>query len=197
MPTPYSRYYTYIKPIVDNQVVKSYSAYIFSLITVAILIIFAVRPTVSTILNLQKELQNQKSALQSLKNKSNNLTEAKRNLEALPDDTKAKIQRALPIQANVTSLIKALQGLSLTDASSSAIQIQPVTIFNISDPKAKLDVGQISFVFNAEVDYPQALKTLAQINKLSRAVSVDTLTLTKQQGGLIIISVNGKAYFVK
>lgn len=197
MPTPYSRYYTYVKPIIENQVVRSYSPYIFSLITIIILIVFAIRPTVSTILNLQKELQNQKTALESLKNKSNNLTEAKRSLEALPDTTKFHIATALPVQANVTTLIKALQALPLKTASSSAIQVQPVTIFSITDPKSKLDVGQVSFVYNVETDYPQALNILSAINKLSRAISIDSLSLTKQQGGLIVVSINGKAYFVK
>lgn len=197
MPTPYSRYYTYIKPLVENSVVKSYSPYIFSLITIAILIIFAIRPTASTILNLQKELQNQKSALESLKNKSNNLTEAKRNLEALPSNTKSKIDYSVPIQANVTTLIKSLQNLPLKTASSSAIQIQPITIFKITDPKSKLETGQISFVYNAETDYPQALNVLSALNKLPRLVSIESLSLTKQQGGLIILSINAKSYFVK
>lgn len=197
MPTPYSRYYTYIKPIIENQAVKSYSPYIFSLVTIAILVVFAIRPTISTILNLQKELQNQQSALQSLKNKSNNLTEAKRNLEALPLEVRSKIDNAVPVQANVTFLIKSLRNLAPQEGSASALQIQPVTIFNMMEPKGKFDVGQISFTYNSEVDYPKALELLTKINKLARVASIDSVSLNKQQGGQLVVSITGRAYFMK
>jgi hypothetical protein len=67
MPSPkYSRYYTFIKPVIEHRFVRSFAPYIFSLLTVIIMMVFAIKPTISTILNLQKDLENNQKKVKLL-----------------------------------------------------------------------------------------------------------------------------------
>ena len=72
--TLYSRYFTYIKPISKLPIIKNYGPTIFTLLTISILTIFAIRPTVETILVLQKKLADEEEILQKVTDKVNNLS---------------------------------------------------------------------------------------------------------------------------
>lgn len=193
-----SRYYIYIKSIAENKVVKSYAPYIFTLITITILVVFAIRPATTTILNLQKDIANQQSLLKSLNEKAQSLTEAKKNYHNLDQSIKNKINQAVPIQAAVPTLIKNLEDALGKQGSASAIQVQPVTII-LAENKDKThpELGNISFTLNIESPYQGALLILSNLTKLQRVVSIDSVSLSKQQEGPIILSINGKAYFLK
>lgn len=193
----HSRYYTYIKPLLENKLVRSYSSYVFSIITVTIMVVFAIRPTVSTILNLQKDVENHQQALQKLKQKAQNLTQAKNNLAALDQATKGKLATAVPEQAEVTALVKALQSALPQSASASAIQIQPVILSNTSEKKMHPDKGQVNFTLNLEGSYQLFIEVLNNLYRSARIISLDNITVGKQVEGPAILSVNGTAYYLK
>jgi hypothetical protein len=54
------RYRVKINPIVQNKTVQSYSSLSFSLVAVIIFGIFAIKPTVQNIVDLQKQIDTQK-----------------------------------------------------------------------------------------------------------------------------------------
>lgn len=192
----YSRYYTYIKPVTENKFVRSYSPYIFGLITIAILLISAIRPTVETVLNLQKEIDNNKKVLETLKDKGKNLTLGNSNYESLGQDLQAKLQRAIPQNPDVTSLVKSLK-LGLEGSASSTIQIQPVNLIDGSSEQPRLALGDLVFTFNAEGSYDKFLNLLTNLDRASRLINIDSISITRQQEGSAVLSINGKAYFLK
>ena len=126
----YSRYYTYIKPVIENKFVKSSAPYIFSLLTMTVFILFAIRPTISTILNLQKNIENHRQVLEALEKKENNLTAGRNNLQNLGLEKRQKVNSSLPENADITSLISSLRNSSGREASVSALQIQPVVLLD-------------------------------------------------------------------
>ncbi len=197
-----SRYSQYIKPLTQsalfkNKAVRSYSPYFFSILTATILIMFAIKPTISTILNLQKDIQNHQETLNKLKEKSKNITQAKQSLEQLSPTTRAKITGSVPANAAVATIVTSLKGSIPKNASAaSVIQLQPVPLTPASiSPLPELDL--VRFTFNMEGNFEIFLSTLGNIKIAPRSISIDSVTISKQTEGATIMSMNGKAYFLK
>lgn len=195
----YSRYYTYVKPVIENRIIRSSAPYIFSLITISILTIFAIRPTVSTILNLQKNIGENEKVLQALDSKAQSLIEGKRNLDNLNPEIKVKIEAAAPTETNVPAVIANLQSSSVNIASVSALQIQPLTIIDntISEKKALLSLGEINFAYNTQGQFYQLLLSLENLNKSSRLLNITSVVINKQADDPPVLSITGKAYYLK
>lgn len=194
----YSRYYVYIKPVIGNKYVKSATPYIFSLLAIIIFVIFAIRPTILTIISLQKSIQDNQQTLDALEKKSRDLTDGKRNLENLDPNIKTLINTRLPDAVAVTTLINNLQITASKTASISALQVQPVTIYtNDSNLNPKQSLGEILFSLNAQGSYTSLLQTLDNITKSSRLINITSVLLSKSAEGTIVLSISGKAYYLK
>lgn len=194
----YSRYYVYIKPVIGNKYVKSATPYIFSLLAIIIFVIFAIRPTILTIISLQKSIQDNQQTLDALEKKSRDLTDGKRNLENLDPNIKTLINTRLPDVVAVTTLINNLQITASKTASISALQVQPVTIYtNDSNLNPKQSLGEILFSLNAQGSYTSLLQTLDSIAKSSRLINITSVLLSKSAEGTIVLSISGKAYYLK
>lgn len=193
----YSRYFTYIKPVGKLPIVRTYGSTIFTLLTMAIFIFFAIKPTVETILVLQKKIVNSSQVLDKITQKANNLTLAKKNYENLDLTIKNKISDAIPDTITLRSIIQSLeQTAKLHEASVSALQIQPFTI-DTKDNKLGA-IAEISFTFNIEGTYQNLISVLKDFNTSSRLLSIDSLTLSKlSDGSGLIMSISGKAYYIK
>lgn len=191
-----SRYYTYIKPVITNPTVKSSAPYIFSVLAVIVFTLFVIRPTIATILQLQKNIEESKKTLQQLEKKGQDLTLAKQNLDNLDPQVKIKINSSLPNQVKVAQLISALQLAGGSESSASAIQIQPLTLYE-NQSSTQLAVGEVDFSFNIQGSYSQLLQTLNNLHRSSRLLSIKTVSVSKEPGEPGILSVSGKAYFLK
>lgn len=196
--TLYSRYFTYIKPVTKMPIIKNYGPTIFTLLTVSILIFFAIKPTVETILVLQKKLADSDEVLQKVTQKANNLSLARKNYDNLNQDIKNKISASIPDTVSLKSVIQELENSAkIHEASVSALQIQPLVI----DTKMSSEIGslaEISFTFNAEGNYQGLINLLQDLKRSSRLISVDSLSLSKTgDNTAIIMSLSGKAYYLK
>lgn len=194
----YSPYYTYIKPVIQNPIIRSSASHIFSLVTLSVMIIFAIRPTISTILNLQKEVDNNQQILNSLTKKEQDISQASKNLSGIPDSKRGKITQALPPDPDIASLIRQLQSSLGTNSTMSALQIQPVTIIDNTVRQSGIhSIGKVSFSFNAQGPYSQLLSTLNSLQTGSRLISIDNIVMNKQSDGPIVLSITGQSYFMK
>lgn len=194
----YSRYFTYIKPVTKLPIIRTYGSTIFTLLIVLILIFFAIKPTVETILVLQKKLTDTESVLQKVTQKTNDLSMGKQNYDNLDPAIKNKIQTAIPDNVELKSVIQTLEQIALrNEASVSALQIQPLTL----EPKIDHAIGAISevkFTFNIEAKYQNIISFLQDINISSRLITIDSVSLSKAgEGSGLIMSIIGKGYFIK
>lgn len=194
----YSRYFTYIKPITRLPIIKNYGPTIFTLLTISVLILFAIRPTVETILVLQKKLADSDVVLKKITDKANNLSLGKKNYDNLDENIKEKISTAIPDTTDLKSIIQTLEQLAQShEASVSALQIQPLII----DTQTNNQLGtlsEISFTFNTEGDYPNLIALLQDLRNSSRLMLVDSVSLSKTtEGNSIIMSLSGKTYYLK
>lgn len=194
----YSRYFTYIKPLGRLPIIKNYGSTIFALLTMSILTIFAIKPTIETIIVLQKQLSNQDEILQKITEKADNLSLAKKNYDNLDQDIKTKIYTYIPDNLSLKSLIKSLEEtVLLHEASVSALQIQPLTI-DIQTENQIRRLAEVSFIFNIEGSYQNLTAILQDLGRSSRLISIEALSLSKTSDDKsLIMSLTGKAYYLK
>ena len=157
-----NRYYTYIRPVLRNKFVKTYSSVIFSLVTIFIFSFYAIRPTVTTILSLQKSIQEQNGVLNSLKEKAANLVEGKNNYEKISPTTRDKIEYLIPNDLRLSTVINSLSTATQTsEATISGIQIQTVALQPLEGKPSKASqISEIDFSFNAQGEFENMMKLL-------------------------------------
>ncbi len=196
--TQYSRYFTYIKPVTESPFIKNYGSTIFAFLTMSILTIFAIKPTVETILVLQKQLVNQNEVLQKVTQKANDLSQGKKNYDELDPNIKVKITNAIPDSLTLKSVIQNLEQSAKThEASVSALQIQPLVI-STKPTSQQGALSEVSFIFNTEGSYQNLISLLQDIRRSSRLISIDSLSISKaSEGTTLIMSLSGKAYYLK
>lgn len=194
----YSRYFTYIKPVMGIPVIRNYAPAVFALLTMSILTFFAIKPTAETILILQKQLTEQEQILDKITEKSGSLSLGKKNYDNLDADVKLKISSYIPDSVNLGTIIRSLEDTAkIYDASISALQFQPLTI-----PAKEADhIGTISemlFIFNAQGNYPKLISLLQKLMTSSRLISIDSVSISKtSEGDSLLMSLSGKAFYLK
>lgn len=193
----YSRYYTYIKPIANIPIIKNYGSTIFTLVTIIIFIFFAIKPTVETITVLQKKLADSQQVLNEINTKVKNLSLGKQNYDQLDSSIKTKIKSAIPDNVTLNSLILDLeQTAKANEASISALQIQPLVAATKNNNVGTL--AEIDFTFNVEGSYQNLISLLQELKRSDRLISIEKVALSKlEQGQGILMSLSGKAYFLK
>lgn len=195
----YSRYYTYINPLLKSPTVKLYGTYTLTIFAVTVFIIFAIKPTLETITVLQTKLENSKTVLERITQKSENLSLAKKNYEALGPETKQKINNLVPNKVFIQSVIQSLEQAAKTNqASISALQFQPITITNKDETLTNSTLATVDFTFNVEGSYSTLLKVITSIQNSSRLISIENLIFNKSaDASIIVMSASGKAYYLK
>lgn len=192
----YFRYFTYIKPILRIPLVRTYGYLIFTILMTIIFIVFAIKPTVQTIVVLQKQVSDQSMILAKMTEKTDSLSLARQNYQNLDQTVSNKIERALPRTPDIANLVKSLEETTLgTEASISALQFQPITI---EKDEGEQTLKEIMFTYNIEGTY-QTLKLILQNLRTSdRVITIDNLVFNKiEASNNILMSVTGKAYFLK
>lgn len=194
----YSRYFTYIKPVTQLPIIKNYGSTIFTLLTMSLLVFFAIRPTIETILVLQKKLADQDEVLQKVTQKAKNLSLGKKNYDNLDQSIKEKISAGVTDTVSLKSLVQTLeQTAKVHEASVSALQIQPLIVNTKIESQTGV-LSEIFFTFNVEGAYKNLIAILQDLKSSSRLISIDSLSLSKSnEGGTLIMSLSGKAYYLK
>lgn len=198
----YFRYSTYIPTFIKGRFVRDYGAIVFTIFTMIIFIVFAIKPTVETIFVLQKKEEDANKILQRLDQKTNDLTLAIKNFENLNESIKNRIQLAIPDNVTIKTITSSLEDTALeNDASISALQLQSTTL----EPKKVADywvenLSEIEFTFNITGSYPQLVSVLAGLKSKARLITINAVSFhstedEKNQG--LVMSISGKAYFIK
>lgn len=194
----YSRYFTYIKPVMKMQIMKTYGSTIFTLLVMAVFIFFAIKPTLETILVLQKKLVDSNQVRQKVNQKADNLILGKQNLDKMDPSIRSAISQAIP---DNVSLKQVFQTLELTakanEASISALQVQPL-VLETKENNQLGTLAEVSFTFNVEGEYRNLILLLQNLKSSARLVSIDSLSISKSsEGGGLIMSISGKTYYIK
>lgn len=164
-----------------------------------ILSFFAIRPTVSTIIGLQKSIAEQTQVRDTLNQKSTNLSEGKRNYQELDPLVKTKLEKLLPDQTNLPELINDLSSLTNNlEASISGLQVQPVDIVGMPETYSKkAQLTEVSFTYNVLGGYRTFNEILRRIQLSPRLIALDSVNITRANDDSLVMSINAKSYFLK
>ena len=194
------RYFTYIQPVLRSPVVKTYGSIIFTIFALIIFTFFAIKPTIETVLVLQKKLDNSKEIYAKVTEKTENLTKARQNYNDLESSTKSKIQIAVPSNPEIKTIIQTLEAIALINqASISAIQIQPIVLETKGRSTIEnKELGEVLYTINLEGSYRNLTNFIKQLHQTNRLMTIESLTINKSQTGQsILLSINGKSYYLK
>lgn len=194
-----ARFYTYVKPILRNRLIQDYTPLVFSLLTSAFFIYFAIRPTISTIVTLQKTLNQQRQTLAEVKKKTEDLTLARKNYQGLSPEIINNLKNLVPNTQNPTFIIDNITYISKQNtATISGVQFQPMIL---QPPPTKLTqlgtVSEIEFTVVYQGEYDDLISILDQINHTNRLLKIKSVALTQAEETPLTMSINATAYYFK
>ena len=158
---------------------------------------FAIKPTVSTIIRLQKEISDSQLILNKLGIKINNLTELRKQYFNLQDDIPI-VTRAITVQPDVPLLFGQIQSVGLT----SNVTIKKLKNFEVeilgNDNNINKNYSSYSFAVGGEGSLENISGFMDKLINMERVVNIDMFSINKtgdQKDGLIEFDIQGTAFF--
>jgi len=177
----YRKYFKSLEPIFENPETKNYSTVIFFFLVLSVFGWYAIRPTLQTILYLNREIKDKKEVTKKMDEKINALIEANVALESIQKDTPL-LDEAIPLSPNVFSLVKQIRTIAdTTTASLSAIQITNVALATTTAQlAAKKTTTEQTFPISltANGSFSQLSAFLDNLINMRRIVSIDGFTIS-------------------
>lgn len=186
-----------IGPLVQSRFVRSYAPYAFNVVFIIIFVMFALRPTILTISTLQKQIQENQKLLEDIRNKSKSIEQGKQNLDKISQEDKDKIRNAIPSHPNVPLLVTSIQNSITSESSISALQVQPIILFEIPEASNSGTPEKVEFSFNFHGTYAQGMETIQNVLKSPRIITIDSLVINKSEEEPLLLTITGTATYLK
>ncbi len=187
--------YLELFPNLKEEKAQKFTSVILTFIALSFFALFAINPTISTILRLRRELADNQLTQEQLTQKINNLSSLGKQYQQIETDI-PYVLGSLPQDPQISLLVAHLQSIA-KDASVTLIGIQTFEV-EITTPKtAQKKYSSYSFSLSSEGDYNNTLKLIDSISTMQRVVSLDLIGLNRKadQSGIIQLSLKGTAYF--
>lgn len=165
---------------------KIYLELVLSLITVSVFAFFAIKPTVITIIDLNKEIAEKERVSSELKKKLSNLQTADFTMQN-EIQRLVFVDQAIPPKASPEILIKQLESL----ATSKSLKIMNIAISDTiivgkSDEVKKLkdeikfsdNTTSLPLIISVSGDYTNLRDFLTDIENLRRPIKINSLSIT-------------------
>ncbi|MCL5432410.1 MAG: hypothetical protein M1484_04995 [Patescibacteria group bacterium] len=189
----YQRYYTYLEPVVADPLVRGYFSLVASLFLIAFFLIFALSPTINTILSLRKKIAEQQTTIAALDAKISALVTAHQNylsaqpylpslLAALPDSPMP--QTATTTLTNVASGSAVILGTAqFKDINLSAAQYE------------KAASPTVGFTFSVSGTMVNVRQFVTALEGSRRYIRVNTLSIAIKDNLNVTVDGRAQAYY--
>lgn len=188
---------------------KTYLELILSLITIIVFSIFAIKPTVLTILELSKEIENKKEISLKMSQKIDDLQKANSLLQ-METERLPLVERAVPDTAKPEDIILKTEELAINNSLQlSALTISGVKLKGAKDIKNKNadklgkmpeGVDELPFTTSLSGSYQNIKSFLLGLENMIRPIKFDSLSINsnkKSDGSSLILTVSGRLPFIK
>jgi len=191
----YRHYFTDIRRFYRKKKVRVYTEIVFSILTVAFFLFFAIRPAVITITGLIREINDKKMVVQKLEEKINNLNLAQREYFSVENDLYL-VSQALPEDSQVSVLVRQIEGLCLkVGVSLEGVQYSSLDIRN-KIIQNKPQSFRIDLVVSG--NYQNLKNFLHSLNNFRRIFQIDSFGFkTFKEDGRLMLSIRGRAFYLK
>ncbi len=221
----YRRYYRRLEPLLHQRELQGYTMVILSLFTISFFGFFAIRPTIKTITTLQKQISDKTEVNKQLEAKINALILAQEEYQRLGPHLPT-IYSLLPQTPEFPLLVSKLEVLVADHAATiSAITFSPLTLYdaistpnsnaprsptgsktnlaggvestNSALPVSTLNPTPMSFGLALKGNYSNLIALLADLTKLDRVVSINSVSLNKNdtEGASLNLSLQSRAFY--
>ncbi len=194
------RYYQRLEPLMAKPEAKAYTMLALSFFTIAFFGFFAIRPTLTTIGQLRRQISDSQTVDEKLQEKINSLSAAQLAYEAIKPDL-GIITAALPSDAQFPSFVKGLENIST--ASGVKVNNLGFQTIELSSKKpvatASASETAINFSLNVTGEYNQLTDFVRRLSFLERLATIDTMILsfqTVEEKKELQLLLKGKIYYV-
>jgi Tfp pilus assembly protein PilO len=175
--TRYRYYFGRIYQYYQKPVAKVSTALLLTIFTTIFFAVFAIRPTLITIAELLRKIEDQRATLTEMKKKAAALNTASQeyNNEA---QTRERLNQAIPETDNVASLIKIIEGtaaqngVAITDLSVQEYTYAP------QKEVAKSTAEELEVSTTTTSIYPSLRQLIRDLFFVPRLIAIDNLTFT-------------------
>jgi len=193
----YRRYFTDLGRFYQTKKARTYVGIILSILTITFFVIFAIKPTLTTIAQLIKQTKDQKLVVVALEKKIANLSQAQNEYLTVESDLYL-VDEALPQEPQVPLLIKQLETLAYqNNVNIGRLRINEVDLKKTGSPKTEKQ--PLSFSFAAFGNYSNLKAFLSSLSSLRRIILVESFSFQKgivEKSGLSL-NLAAKAWFLE
>ncbi len=185
--------YSKLLPNFKEEKTQKFITILLTVITLAFFGVFAINPTISTIIKLRKELDDSKFVDNKLQNKINNISALQKQYIVLQNDLPF-ILAAVPYGPEVPLLAAQIQSV----AKNSNVGIDNFQTFEVEVPQKATPRNYLSYSFalSTEGTFNDLYNLLTSLSNMQRVISIELLSLTKKSASnLLELSIKGKAFF--
>jgi Tfp pilus assembly protein PilO len=165
---------------------KAYAGLILSFLTASFFAVFALRPTVLTIISLRRQVTDFQKVDRELQEKIDALSRLSFTYRSLEPDL-VVIETAVPTQTNLSTLVQNLAevgdnfGVTLNGFVVSDLRLTSTDISEMGKRKMiKPRLDPVKFTVTYTGPYEGLLDVLEGLNKLNRLIVIDKFSLTAE-----------------
>ncbi len=185
----YSKYLE-LMPDFKKQKTQKFTTVVLTLIAIIILAIFAINPTLSTIANLQKQLEDAKFVADKLEKKINNLSILQTKYNNIQNDLPI-VYEAIPKNSEVPKLTGQIQSI-LNESGMQLISIQSSEIVEVTRGKFYL----YNFDLTASGDYQTMENFLEKLTNMQRVTNIKNINISNSSTSKSLqFNVQGNAFY--
>lgn len=177
---------------------KTYSELLLSLSTVIVFALFAIKPTVLTIIELNKELKIKEETSTKLKQKIKNLQVISNLLQSESQNIEF-IDQAVPVVPEPDIFIRQIEIISQENSISIlGFSTSDVILFG-KEIEGKKIQSELPFTLSATGSYQNIYSFIAKLENLRRPIKFDSFVINSnrtEDGKVLVLTVTGSVPFL-
>jgi Tfp pilus assembly protein PilO len=195
----YKRYYTFIPSLLKQKRIRSYLYVILTFFTSAFFAVTAIKPTINTIIGLNRKIADGQEVDRVLKEKIIALSKGQQLMSEISGDLPI-IEEAMPAKPNLDLLVKQVENL----ASASSVTFTSLTFNNLQLRKSgvanqKARLNNADFSFEIKGSYKNLITFLNDSHRLRRLLTLEDVRIAKpssnSEGKELTLRATVKAYY--
>lgn len=190
----------YLGPMVKNPIFRAYFSIVLSIFTIAIFLAFAVRPTISTIVSLQKQISDKQDLNRRLDEKINALSKLQNDYQMVEKDLPV-IFSVMPENPAVSDAVILLE----KTATASGVKLAGITIANADYTRvpaasgaavASVSSSLVPVSLDITGEFDNIKNFLEQLAGLPRVIAPVETAVTKSTDGSLSTQARVNIYFI-
>lgn len=186
--------YLQLLPDFKAEKTQKFTTLILTFFALSFFGLFAINPTLSTIAELNKQLEDNKIIDEKLAQKISNITTLQQKYVALQPDLPI-IFASIPKSPEIPLFVAQIQATAVnSNTTLETLQTFPV---DVNKNPAQRQFSSYSFALTADGNYNDLSNFLSGLSSMQRIVEIDIISLTRKSGvsNSLQLTLKGKTFF--